>query len=98
MIMNSQEPRPYVKPSALDTSQKLETRLKDVVESPAMSPSSPREEGAKLVANQLPLEMDGNCIKSAEKCANHEKQIEASFVEASMPPRIPSASLQKGNP
>ncbi|MBA0830715.1 hypothetical protein Goarm_015229, partial [Gossypium armourianum] len=96
MIMNLQEPGPPVKPSALDTSQKLETRLKDVVESPAMSSSSPREEGAKLVANQLPLETDANCIKSTEKCANHEKQIEASFVEASMPPRIPSASLQKG--
>ncbi|PPD79955.1 hypothetical protein GOBAR_DD23106 [Gossypium barbadense] len=96
MIMNLLEPGPPVKPSALDTSQKLETRLKDVVESPAMSSSSPREEGAKLVANQLPLETDVNCIKSTEKCANHEKQIEASFVEASMPPRIPSASLQKG--
>ncbi|KAH1089543.1 hypothetical protein J1N35_016800 [Gossypium stocksii] len=96
MIMNLQEPGPPVKPSALDTSQKLETRLKDVVESPAMSSSSPREEGAKLVANQLSLETDANCIKSAEKCPNHEKQIEASFVEASMPPRIPSASLQKG--
>ncbi|XP_040933069.1 uncharacterized protein [Gossypium hirsutum] len=96
MIMNLQEPGPPVKPSALDTSQKLETRLKDVVQSPAMSSSSPREEDAKLAANQLPLETDANCIKSTEKCANHEKHIEASFVEASMPPRIPSASLQKG--
>ncbi|KAK8577782.1 hypothetical protein V6N13_028047 [Hibiscus sabdariffa] len=104
MIMDSQqEPTLLVKPSASGTSQKVESRPKDVVESPAMPSSSlinsgllPREE-AKLASCQSPLETEEDCIKSTEKCANHERKIEAdSLVEASTPPAMPSASLQKG--
>ncbi|GMI71832.1 hypothetical protein HRI_000852500 [Hibiscus trionum] len=105
MIMDSQqEPTLLVKTSVSDTSQKVESRPKDVVESPAMSSSSltdsgllPEEEDAKLAACQLPLETEEDCIKSAEKCAKHERKIEAdSSVEASTPPAMPSASLRKG--
>ncbi|KAK8684892.1 hypothetical protein V6N13_040906 [Hibiscus sabdariffa] len=103
MIMDSRqepEPAPLVKPSASDTTQKVESRPKDAVESPAMSSSSlinsgllPREEDARLVARHLPLETE----ESTEKCAYREMQIRAdSFAEASTPPGIPSASPRKG--
>ncbi|XP_039007408.1 uncharacterized protein LOC120135136 [Hibiscus syriacus] len=104
MIMDSRQETPLlVKPSALDTSRKEESRPKDVVESPVMSSSSlinsgllPREDDAKLAACQLPLETEADCMKSTEKCANHERQTEAdSLVEASITPAMQSASLQK---
>ncbi|XWS13326.1 hypothetical protein CRYUN_Cryun36dG0028000 [Craigia yunnanensis] len=105
MIMDSkQEQGSLVKPSALDSNQKLETSPKKVVQLLAMSSSSlinsgllPREEGAKLLAYQLPLETEEDCSKSTEKCANREKQIEAdSSDKASNKPGIPSAGLRKG--
>ncbi|XP_039067650.1 uncharacterized protein LOC120213632 [Hibiscus syriacus] len=103
MIIDSrQEPPLLVKPSASDTNRKEESRPKDVVESPVMSSSSlidsgllPRED-AKLTVCQLPLETEEDCIKSTEKCVNHERQIEAdNLVEASITPAMQSASLQK---
>ncbi|XWS09233.1 hypothetical protein CRYUN_Cryun40dG0068100 [Craigia yunnanensis] len=105
MTMDSQQEQgSLVKHAALDTKQKLETSPKNMVESSAMSSISlinsgllPREEGAKLVAYQLPLETEEDCKKSTEKCANREKQAEAdSFLKASNPPVIPSAGLKKG--
>ena len=104
LMDSQQEQGSLVKPATLDTKQKLETSNKNVVESPTMSSISlinsgllPREEGAKLVAYQLPLETEEDCTKSTEKCANREKQIEAdSSVNASNPPGIPSSCLKKG--
>ncbi|XVF28987.1 hypothetical protein REPUB_Repub15cG0080700 [Reevesia pubescens] len=105
MILDSQqEQASLVKHAALDSNQRLETSSKNVVEPPAMSLSSlinsglfPKEEDAKSMSYQLPLETEGDCIKPTLKCANYEKQIEAdSFVEASIPPGILAADLQKG--
>ncbi|XVE81228.1 hypothetical protein DITRI_Ditri15bG0046100 [Diplodiscus trichospermus] len=105
MILDSQQEQGSpVKPAVVDTNQDLETSPKNVVESPAMSLSSlmnsgllAREEGAKSVAYGLPLETEEDCIKSTQKCADHEKQIEAnSFVKSSNPSGIPSAVLKKG--
>ncbi|XWS22316.1 hypothetical protein CRYUN_Cryun29cG0023300 [Craigia yunnanensis] len=105
MIMDSQQEQGYlVKHAAIDTNQKLETSPENVLQPPAMSLTSltnsrllPREEGAKSGSYQLPLETEEHSTKSTVKCANSERQIEAdSFVEASIPPGIPAASLKMG--
>ncbi|XVF84537.1 hypothetical protein PTKIN_Ptkin17bG0044800 [Pterospermum kingtungense] len=107
MIMDSEQEQGYLVKNAampMDSNKKLKARPENVIESPDMSTTSltnsrllPREEDAKLVSYQLPLETEEHYIKSPVKCANSEKQIEAdSFVEASIPPGIPAAGLKKG--
>ncbi|OMO51777.1 hypothetical protein CCACVL1_29597 [Corchorus capsularis] len=104
MITNSQKERgSTVEHAALDKSQRVETSCQYVVDSPAMlsssfiNPGILPSEGTKLVSNHLPPETEEGCTKSTMKRANLEKQIEAdSFVEASIPPGNPAASLKKG--
>ncbi|MBA0635935.1 hypothetical protein Godav_025614 [Gossypium davidsonii] len=89
-----QEQATLGKNAALDANQRLEeTNPELVVEPPAMSSII----GAKPVSYQLPLETEGDAIKSIVKCANHVNQIEAdSFGEASITPAIPIVGLRRG--
>ncbi|KAK6266088.1 hypothetical protein QUC31_016925 [Theobroma cacao] len=84
--------------AALDTNQKLETSPQNVVEPLSCLNNFglfPRDEGAKSVSHQLPLETEEDCVKSTVKCATNKMQSEA-IVEASIPPVIPAAGFRKG--
>ncbi|PPD80486.1 hypothetical protein GOBAR_DD22589 [Gossypium barbadense] len=89
-----QEQATLGKNAALDANQRLEeTNPELVVEPPSVSSII----SAKPVSYQLPLETEGDAIKSIVKCANHVNQIEAdSFGEASITPAIPIVGLKKG--
>ncbi|XVE84646.1 hypothetical protein DITRI_Ditri17bG0029500 [Diplodiscus trichospermus] len=104
MTMDLQQEQRYLVHAAMDTNQKLETSLVNVVEPLAMSSTSltnyrllPEGEGAKSGSYLLPLKTEEHCINSTVKCAMSEKQIEAdSLMETSVSPGIPVAGLKKG--